>query len=335
MNKKLLLGLILAFLLRGPLAQAQDPVFSQFFASPLQLNSAFAGSAQAPFIALNYRMQFPSFNNNGAAYSTIAASYDQDIKGLNSGFGLSLMTDDAGQGIYKKTYANVVYSYKIAVNNKINTRFGVEAGFIQSNLDWSRLVFQDQIEVSTGNVSNATQEARPLETKRTVFDISTGVLVYGAGFHAGLSIKHLAKPDDDFIKANQSLRIGLPTRWTLHGGYEIITKKGNRYRPDNFITPTLLYVKQGDFNQVVVGAYGGFGPIIGGLWYRHTLSNPESLITMIGFKTDYFKAAYSFDYTVSALASKSGGTHEVSLIFNLDPFAAKKVDILDCFRMFR
>jgi type IX secretion system PorP/SprF family membrane protein len=335
MIKKLRFILLLGFLiLRGIDVFAQDPVFSQFFASPLQLNPAFAGNAYAPFIALNYRMQFPAFNGTGAAYSTFAASYDQHFSGLNSGIGISVMADDAGQGIYKKTYTNVDYSYKVSINQNLTTRIGVEVGFIQSNLDFSKLVFYDQISETDGTL-RPTSEVPLAENSRTIFDMSMGGVIYGSGFHAGFTAKHLATPNEGFINANQNLRIGLPTRWIIHGGYEIVLKKATRYAPANYITPLLMHVRQGDFNQTVVGASGGFGYITAGLMYRHSGPSPESLITMIGFKQDYFKIGYSYDYSIGSLFGRTSGSHEISLTINLEPNAGKKVDINDCFKIFR
>jgi type IX secretion system PorP/SprF family membrane protein len=339
MIKKLLFILLLGFILRGYEAKAQDPIFSQFYASPLQLNPAFAGSAMAPFVALNYRMQYPGFNN-GAAYSTFAASFDQHLKGLNSGIGLSLMTDDAGQGIYKKTFASAVYSYKVDINEKISTRIGIEAGFIQSNLDWNKLVFGDQIEPINGpfnpdGSARPSDELRPANTNKTIFDVSTGFVVYGAGFHGGIVAKHLATPNEGLLNVNQNLLIGLPIRFTVHGGYEIVTKKATRYSPANFIAPTMMFVKQGDFAQLMVGTYAGLGPIVLGGWYRHAYTNPESVVLMMGFKQEYFKIGYSFDYTIGGLSGRTGGSHEISLTLNLDPGASKRVDISDCFKIFR
>jgi type IX secretion system PorP/SprF family membrane protein len=338
MIKKLRFILLFGFLiLRGITLFGQDPVFSQFFASPLQLNPAFAGNAYAPFIALNYRMQYPAFNGSGAAYSTFAASYDQHLEGLNSGIGFSLMADDAGQGIYKKTYTSVHYSYKVSINKNLTTRIGVEAGFIQANLDWNKLIFLDQI----GDLSNPDAPLRPTNevplasNSRNIFDMSTGFLIYGSGFHAGISAKHLATPNEGFINANQNLRIGLPTRWTIHGGYEIVLKRATRYAPANYITPLLMHVRQGDFSQTILGASGGFGYITGGLMYRHSGSQAESIISMIGFKQDYFKIGYSYDYSVGGLFGQTGGSHEISVTINLDPYAGKKVDINDCFKIFR
>ena len=53
---------------------AQDPNFSQFFASPLTLNPALTGKFDGTFrLAGNYRNQWPSINN---AFVTKTASAD-------------------------------------------------------------------------------------------------------------------------------------------------------------------------------------------------------------------------------------------------------------------
>ncbi len=341
MTKRLLLSLLMLLILRGGLLYAQDPMFTQFYASPLQLNPAFAGSAMAPFVALNYRMQYPSQTGTGAAYSTFAASYDQHFSGLNSGIGISLMTDDAGQGILRKTYASVHYSYKVESKNGISTRLGIEGGFIQNNLDWDKLIFPDQLDPIEGptfldGTKRPTTETRPLANTRTNFDISMGLVVYGAGFHGGFVAKHLTTPEESFFGTERNLTLGLPVRWTLHGGYEFILQKATRYKPATFISPTLMAVKQGPFAQVIGGAYLGMGAIVSGFWYRHAYTTPESIIFMVGFKQDYFKVGYSYDYTVGGqLSGRTGGSHEISLTLNLDPGAAKRVDMSNCFKMFR
>ena len=45
-------------------ASAQDPAFSQFYANPLYLNPAFAGTNICPRVNLNYRDQWPGYRKN-------------------------------------------------------------------------------------------------------------------------------------------------------------------------------------------------------------------------------------------------------------------------------
>ena len=60
-------------------ANAQDPAFTQFYANPLYLNPAMAGSHGCPRFALNYRNEWPQLSGN---YVTYSASYDQYFKNI-------------------------------------------------------------------------------------------------------------------------------------------------------------------------------------------------------------------------------------------------------------
>ncbi len=77
---------------------AQDPNFTQFYANPLYLNPALAGSYGCPRFALNYRNEWPSLSGN---YVTYSASYDQYFKQISGGFGVLALHDQQGQGTIK------------------------------------------------------------------------------------------------------------------------------------------------------------------------------------------------------------------------------------------
>ena len=70
MLKRVLLCLMIAVSL---VADAQDPQFTQFYANPLYLNPAFAGSSRCPRVNINYRNQWPALKET---YITTSASYD-------------------------------------------------------------------------------------------------------------------------------------------------------------------------------------------------------------------------------------------------------------------
>ena len=53
---------------------AQDYTYSQFYANPLYLNPAMAGSEYCPRLILNYRNQWPSLPEAFVSYS---ASFDR------------------------------------------------------------------------------------------------------------------------------------------------------------------------------------------------------------------------------------------------------------------
>src|SRR3954454_5805604 len=94
---------ILAFLFLFIKASAQDPHFSQFFASPLTLNPAFTGKFDGNLrVAGNYRDQWPAISK---AFVTSTLSVDAPILANRIspddtwGLGLMAMTDRTANGI--------------------------------------------------------------------------------------------------------------------------------------------------------------------------------------------------------------------------------------------
>jgi len=312
--------------------QAQDPVFTQFWAAPLQLNPAFAGNTYAPFVTINYRNQWSGFVDLNT-YVTYAASYSQYMEGLNSGIGLMVETDDSGDGIYKTTKLGGFYSYKVAINKDLNLKFGVEGTYVQNRLDWSKLLFGDQIDV-TGEIDLVSSETQPDNLSANYLDLSTGFLVYNSVFYGGVAVKHLNRPDESILGINGNINSGLPVRFSIHTGAQL-DLGGSRRGRVLFLSPNILYVKQADFNQINAGAHLSFGSFFAGGWYRHTSSNGDAAIGLFGFQKDIFKIGYSFDFTISGLAGQTGGTHEFSLVINLDANHPRRVDYNDCFQIFR
>lgn len=317
-------------------AGAQDMVYSQFFSAPLQLNPGFTGRTYAPFIALNHRRQWPGVVDGAAAYVTSSVSYDQFFKNLNSGFGVTVLSDNSGGGILTRNAAYLSYGYRLRLFNELYAKLGVEAGLTQNRLDWNQLLFYDQLDPINGPGSLPTNEIQPDNLSRTFFDITTGLLVYTPRFYAGLTLKHLNTPNEGFLHINDNLFTGLPLRVTVHGGTEIILDKGNKRREGTFISPNLLISKQGDFAQVNAGIYGNIRMVLLGGSYRHTFGNADALIVMAGLKQGVFKMMYSYDITVSRLTLQgTGGSHEISLIFNFDALRPGGVDYNDCMNLFR
>ncbi len=315
---------------------AQDPVFSQFYSAPLQLNPAFAGSAIAPRVGMIYRHQWPNLDN---AYRTYNAYYEQPLDRLNSGIGFQVEGDNAGNGLLKGTRVSALYAYHLPVGKRYLVSIGLEAGLRQSTINWSKLVFPDQIDAVNGNVYQSG-ELPPANNANTTFDASAGLLLISEEFWIGASLKHLNTPNESFLLVNNNLNGGLPLRYTAHAGTDIIVKKGNKGKPDAFLSPNLLFTSQGPYQQINAGAYVGVGALQTGVWYRHTFGNADAVIAMAGVRQGIFKFGISYDLTVSGLTGYTGGAYEVSLglLFDQQKSAQtrkKRVDWSDCMHMFR
>ena len=333
-----ILSFITAVLITTSAVQAQDPVFSQFYSTPLLLNPAFAGTTFAPRISATYRNEWPTVTDLGITYSTYAVSYEQFVPRANSGIGLMVLSDDAGDGLIKMTNFMASYAYRIAVNDDFQIKLGIEAGFRQYALDWDKLVFLDQIHPING-ISLPTNELQPDVLNKTIFDAGAGLLAYSGKYYGGVSLHHLTTPNEGILDINNGLIEGLPLRLSLHGGAQFIVKEGNKRQPASFISPNILFLKQGDQGQVNVGAYYSMGLVFAGGWYRHAFGNPDAAIAMVGFSYNVFKIGYSYDFTLSSL-SPTGGSHEISLVLNLENSERLRKKRFanrysDCFKIFR
>jgi type IX secretion system PorP/SprF family membrane protein len=281
---------------------AQDPEFTQFYANPLYLNPAFAGTAHCPRVSINYRNQWPGISGS---FITTSASYDQHVDALSGGVGLLVMNDQAGEGTMSTTNVSGMYSYQIPVGRRFSIKAGLQATWAQKSVDWSKLTFGDMIDARRGFIYD-TQEVQRDQTANYV-DFSAGVLGYSEKYFVGFAVHHLTQPDESVIQGTSPL----PRKYTFHAGAVIpVQSKGE---PAS-LSPNLLIQMQGNFRQINYGMYFSKGPIIGGLWYR----NSDSFIALIGLHTGILKFGYSYDITVSKLTQTSAGSHELSLGLTFD-----------------
>lgn len=286
---------IICFISLKPV-QAQDPEFTQFYANPLYLNPAFAGSNICPRITMNYRNQWPGISGT---YVTTSISADRFVYGIKSGIGILVMNDRAGQGTLNTTNISGIYSYQWRPTRSFAINVGFQATYGQKKLDWSKLTFGDMIDERRGFVKN-TEEV-PGRSQRSFVDISAGAVGFSKRFFIGFAAHHLNEPDEGLVYSSK-----LPRKYTAHAGAIIpVGDKSN----ETTISPNILYQQQQDFRQLNLGVYITKGSLVGGLWYR----NQDSFIVLLGLQHGIFKIGYSYDVTVSKLTNATAGSHEVSL----------------------
>src|ERR1700693_5487039 len=117
------LPLVILLLIASRSAHAQDPSFSQFFSSPLNINPALTARINSDWrVISNFRDQWIG---PASPYATGTISYD--TKALQNkipnvheekntlGIGGMMMYDYAMDGIMKSTYASLNLSYNIVL----------------------------------------------------------------------------------------------------------------------------------------------------------------------------------------------------------------------------
>ena len=316
----LIISLLSGAMSLSPL-RAQDPQFSQFYAAPLYLNPAFAGSSELSRAGLNFRSQWPSLEAN---FTTVSAYFDHFFEDYNSGVGVIVNGDREGLSGLQSISAGLQYSYRLQVTDWLTVRPGAEVAFYNRDLNFDKLIFGDQLNES-GLISDLTGEPLNTGLSRSFVDLSLGGLVYSENFFLGYAAHHVNTPNQSLVEEESPLAM----KHSVHGGYRFLLPTGfrqfgfNKDGKERSMTPTFQYKRQGNFDQLDVGAYLTYEPVVFGLWYRglpvsqlRDLPNSESIIALVGLVLKDLNIGYSFDYTISGLGIQSGGAHEISIAYH-------------------
>jgi type IX secretion system PorP/SprF family membrane protein len=312
--------IITVWLLATRSVLSQDPEFSQYYAAPMVLNPAFTGTTSDHRFIANYRNQWPSISNG---FVTYAVSYDHNIHHLNSGLGLMVMTDKAGSANLKSTTINFQYAYKVKLADKVVLSSGLNFGLGHRNIDFSKLVFGDQLEFDGDGQVRSDDPALTNLQSSTYFDFGAGMLAYSRTFWIGFSAAHLNQPNRSLVD-EQAI---IPIKTSLHGGVRISLYHGMLKRDRvAAIMPSFVYKRQGPFDQLDLGTYFFYEPVILGFWYRgipirqNVTDNVshDAAVVVLGFQLTKIELTYSYDITVSELGPISGGAHEIALKYKVE-----------------
>ncbi|MEZ4721719.1 MAG: type IX secretion system membrane protein PorP/SprF [Flavobacteriales bacterium] len=294
--------------------KAQDPQFSQFFATRIYMNPAFTGNTHFGRVSSQFRMQWPGLGG----YTTNGFYYDQNLPALKSGIGFRALQDwQSGGGLFYNKMA-AMYAYGTNLTRKLYMRAGIAASYNTYSVNLTPFTFTD--ELLSGSTST-TDDYR--FNKLKFFDADAGVLIYNESFWVGTSFTNL-------IQRGRQNPVQLsnphPTKFSLHGGALIPVKKdiqGNFHRS---VTLAAHYKSQLKYDQLDFGAYYGYSYILVGVWYRglHVVKdnnatpvNNDAIILVFGVNHEGMRISYSFDLNVSPLHSYSYGAHELTLQFEL------------------
>lgn len=313
---------IIAFCCISFFTNAQDPHFSQFFASPLTLNPAYTGKFDGTVrISGNYRNQWPTFNN---VYTTSTLSVDFDILRNKLpdydrwGVGILALTDKAGSGVLTNNYLGLSTSYSKALDEDgfKQIAIGFQGTYGQKALDRNKFYFEDQL--TPFGFTGVTQETFNNDNLNINYlDVNAGLLFSAStdetnNFYIGASLYHINRPNESFQGANWDIA----TRTTISaGGYfpvsDILT-----------LHTSGIYQYQAQATETVIG--GALATtldetsenpsnIYGGLWYRIN----DAIIPYVGLEFAGLRIGATYDINVSSLkaGAQSRGGMEISLIY--------------------
>ena len=312
--------IVFAFLLTG-LLKAQDPHFSQFFASPLTLNPAFTGKFDGQWrLAANHRDQWPSIPK---AYVTTSASVDFPIlqkripSGDVFGIGLSGVSDASANSALKLNYGSISLSYHKALDEDGYHTIGAgfQGTYSSMVLDINKLTFEDML--TQNGFTNQTADVLTNGKNQNYIDVNAGLLYSGSSngsnnFYLGASMYHINRPKVSFKDKN----------WYLSG--RITIHAGGSFPVSDVVSvnTSIIHQIQNKASETTVGAAlslnanpGEINPtsVYIGSWYRFN----DAIIPYVGLEFLGLRIGVSYDVNTSSLKAATGsrGGSEISLIY--------------------
>jgi type IX secretion system PorP/SprF family membrane protein len=319
--------LILLCLLTN-VVSAQDPSFSQFFASPLTLNPALTGKFNGDMRAAgNYRNQWPTVNK---AYITSTVSLDFPImqdklrEGDRWAIGVMGMTDKTANGILTSNYFALSTAYHKTVDeNGLHTiGLGFQGTYANRTLDGPRLHFLDGLQIDGTWLPSASEPVNLEVVTASYFDMNAGLLYNGSlngsnEVYFGVSMYHINQPKESFLGVDN---ITVPIRLTVQGGgyfpsestgktWYVSAHYNRQVTASELVFGGALELSAGTDQNKPVNVYIGS-------WAR--LNNvTDAVIPYVGLDYGSFNLGITYDVNISAFkaASQSQGGVEISLIY--------------------
>lgn len=305
---------------------AQDIHFSQYNASPLNLNPALTGFFNDDYrVTLNYRGQWGSFTT---PFRTIGGAFEYallkgQMKYDNLCVGLMMYNDVAGEARYGNNAMALSASYRKQLGTHIKHALaaGFQVGLLQQHIRFSDLRFDNQFNGIEYDENIAPNEVL---NKNSGFspDLATGLLwqvIPNESFnvYTGVACYHLLQPRISLLDASN---YRLPSRWVAHAGSSVYL---NRLMN---LLPSIAFMKQAGAWQTNAGTYLQFvlddwndkhTAFAVGFWGR--IASPIADALIAGARLDFqgVIVAFSYDFNISRLStiSHGRGAYELSLIY--------------------
>jgi len=299
---------------------SQDHMYSQFFNSPLYLNPALTGQFEGDLrMNLIYRNQWTTVPGN---FSYVSASIDYNVPRFGGGIGLLVSRSSEGTAYLDNTNISGLYSYSIGGDGLVLS-FGLQAGITNRVIDYSKLVFGDQIDPTLGIVSGSSGAVGSLPyNNKFYFDSGAGTNLTIGQFNIGFAMQHLNTPNESFtgtpVKLPVRMNGHLSYMWDLNP-YENLTDDEKSY-----VIPSVVVYKQSVAESYSFGMQYKRKSVNVGLWYRSgNESGPSAVVVSLIFDLfinrdggEKLRFGVSHDAPVSGLSyGATSGTQEGSISY--------------------
>jgi type IX secretion system PorP/SprF family membrane protein len=292
--KKYILPIFLLVCTVAALAQ-QRPMQSLYMFDPLLINPAYAGNHVQLSGTAIYRNQWVNFPGSP---KTFTASVHSGFRKSRVGVGLIAGRDVIG--IHGENSLYLAYSYKIPLSKYSKTvfSFGLQGGFNDLKSDFGKLYPKDGTDNYFGQVNRSFN-----------WNFGAGLYLRGEKFYAGLSVPYGL--NNEVVNLDDIESIATQKRYYyLTGGLTFDVAPNVMLLPSTLIRFQEQAPLSFDLNLVTV-LYKTVGL---GVSYRLI----DAVVALFELQiNDNFHVGYAYDFTTSAIADYSNGSHEIMINYRI------------------
>lgn len=310
----LLLSLLLAVCAASMRAQT-DPLLSQHYAVPTFYNPSFAGSTDLLRIRAAGRLQWVGIDN---APTTFLGTADMPLSLFGKKFGVGAVVMQESMGLYSTLQMGAQAAFRF---RKFGGEFaiGVQFGMFDEGFKGSEVFLPDDDDFHEG-----VDDGIPTtDVHGTAFDMGAGISFTHKYFTAGIGCTHLMSP---VITLSTSTSGSLSRAGEGVSGEKVFEYEARRtlyFQAEGNIPvkntlfdimPAVLVASDFTNTSAVINARARYRKFLSfGVGYRWN----DALIATVAAEFRNFFIGYSFDYSTSAIAKASSGSHELFLGYSL------------------
>jgi type IX secretion system PorP/SprF family membrane protein len=286
MKSKISALLILCLLSLSSYAQ-QDPVYSLYLNNPFLLNPAYAGFNKVLSVSANHRSQWQGIQGSPTSFS---ASANMPLHNNKMGAGLIMFNDQIGSS--KTTEVHAVYSYKVELDPNRTITFGLQAGAVNYQNDFSDLTIDPDDPKFQQNISETSPS------------FGTGIIYSTDKLFVGVSVPRLMNTtlEDSLTTAIYNRHLYVNAAYLLH------------LSPLFKLKPFLLmrHVKGAALSMDIGASCIATDKYVLGLFMRnfHTVG----LLSQLNL-SDALRIGYAFELPTARTPDVNFSVHEFSISF--------------------
>ncbi len=305
---KKIVAILVVFLFASAINAQQIGMYSHYFYKPMVYNPAFTGTSDATNVMFVSRAQWSDFK--GAPQLNIA-TFDGSLMSKKVGLGVMLMSDR--KGITNRIGGEVFYSYRLNINDDMHLQFGVSAGIVDHQIDYSKAL------VETANDPTLFTDSQ----RKTVFNGNAGLAFVWKDLEFGVAVPQVVGNRVNYVDTSNVRGYYTQARHymgSLKYKFYINKEKGLSITPLALVrfVPNTPFQYDGNVNFEWQDKF----------WIGATYKSGYAVGANVGFCIHkQLFVGYSYDFIIGDIGEYSGMAHE--LMMNYKFGKNKKAEVVE------